>query len=100
MLKTSALLLTYYYVAIFSTILFVLKLILFNLGAGTSEVVSDFNTEFDSDPSFSFISVQSVMAFLMGFGWMGYAGVKQFGFNGLTSLIVAFSVGLIFMVIV
>lgn len=99
-IKTSTLLLTYYYIALFSTILFVLKLIIFNFIGGTSEVFSDFNTEIDTDPSFSFISVQSVMAFLMGFGWMGYAGIKQFGFNNLTSLIAAFGVGLAFMVMV
>lgn len=99
-IKTQTLLMTYYYIALFSTILFTLKLIIFNFVGGDSEVSTDFNTEFDSDPSFSFISVQSILAFLMGFGWMGYAGLHQFGLSNLMSLISAFGVGILFMLIV
>ena len=99
-IKTQTLLMTYYYIALFSTILFMLKLILFNFVGGDSEVFTDFNTEFDTDPSFSFISVQSVLAFLMGFGWMGYAGLHQFGMKALPSLAAAFGVGLAFMLVV
>ena len=47
----------YYYIAIFSTILFIFKLILFSFtGGGESEVMADFNTETDTDPSFGFFS--------------------------------------------
>ena len=56
----------YYYIALFSTILFVLKLLLFNLFGGGSEVFADFNMEIDTDPSFNFFSVQSILAFFMG----------------------------------
>ena len=98
--KTQTLLMTYYYIALFSTILFTLKLILFNFIGGDSEVFADFNTEIDTDPSFSFISVQSILAFLMGFGWMGYSGIHQFGMKALPSLGAAFGVGLLFMLVV
>ena len=87
----------YYYIAIFSTILFVLKLLLFSVVGGDSEVSADFNTETDTDCSFNFLSIQSVIAFFMGFGWMGYAGLQQFSFNHLVNILSAFSVGLIFM---
>ena len=87
----------YYYVALFSTILFALKLIIFNFVGGDSEVFSDFNTEFDTDPSFNFLSTQSVIAFFMGFGWMGYAGLHQFKFEQLNNLLYAVIVGLVFM---
>ncbi len=87
----------YYYIALFSTILFVLKLIIFNFVGGDSEVFSDFTTELDTDPSFNFLSVQSVIAFFMGFGWMGYAALKQLQFSQLTSFLCAFGVGLIFL---
>lgn len=87
----------YYYIALFSTILFVLKLILFSLTGGDSEVVSDFNTETDTDVSFNFFSIQSILAFMMGFGWMGYAGLKQLTFTQTGNFIVAFAVGFIFM---
>lgn len=87
----------YYYIALFFTILFVLKLIIFNFIGGDTEVFSDFTTEIDTDPSFNFVSVQSILAFFMGFGWMGYAGLKQFQFSALNNFIYAVIVGLIFM---
>ena len=87
----------YYYVAIFSTILFVLKMILFSIVGGDSEVFADFNTEIDTDCSFNFLSSQSIMAFFMGFGWMGYAGLRQFALGQLRNFLIAFAVGLIFM---
>ncbi len=89
----------YYYIALFATVVFVLKLVIFTFVGGDSEVVADFNVETDSDVSFNFISVQSVLAFLMGFGWMGYAGLKQFGLSQLTNLFAAFAVGLALLLI-
>lgn len=88
----------YYYIAIFSTILFIFKLILFSFtGGGESEVIADFNTETDTDPSFGFFSFQSITAFFMGFGWMGYAALTQFSFGHKMSFLLAFAVGFMFM---
>ena len=88
----------YYYLAWFTTIFFVIKLIIFSIfGGDGSEVDGDFNTEMDSDPSFSFISLQSILAFLMGFGWMGYACLQEFKFSQIITLLCAIGVGLIFM---
>ena len=88
----------YYYIAIFSTVLFVCKLVLFSFtGGGESEVVADFNTETDTDPSFGFFSFQSIIAFFMGFGWMGYAALTQFSFGHKMSFLLAFAVGFMFM---
>lgn len=87
----------YYYLAIFTTILFVLKLIIFAVVGGDSEVSTDFTTETDTDISFNFVSTQSVIAFLMGFGWMGYAGLQQFDFSQWKNFLIAFVVGFIFM---
>ena len=87
----------YYYIALFSTILFILKLIIFNFVGGDSEVFSDFNMEIDTDTSFNFLSSQAIIAFFMGFGWMGYAGLQQFGFAHLSNFLLAFFVGLVFM---
>lgn len=89
----------YYYIAVFATILFVIKLAIFTIVGGGTEVSGDFNTEFDSDTSFSFLSFQSVLAFLMGFGWMGYAGLKQLGWSQLNSLLAALGVGILFMAV-
>ena len=87
----------YYYIALFSTILFVLKLVLFATVGGDTEVVADFNSEVDTDCSFNFISIQSVIAFFMGFGWMGYSALKQFELSQLISFGAAFGVGIVFM---
>jgi membrane protein implicated in regulation of membrane protease activity len=87
----------YYYVALFASILFTIKLFLFVIFGGGSEVITDFNMEIDTDCSFNFLSVQSVLAFFMGFGWMGYAGIRQFGFSQLTTLISSIIVGLVFL---
>ena len=57
----------YYYVAIFSTILFVLKFLIFTVVGGDTEVSADFNTETDTDCSFNFFSTQSIV--LYGF-WL------------------------------
>ncbi len=87
----------YYYLAIFTTILFVLKLAIFTVVGGDSEVSADFNTEADTDISFNFLSSQSIIAFLMGFGWMGYAGLQQFEFGQWKNFLIAFAVGFVFM---
>ncbi|MBQ8460092.1 hypothetical protein IJ541_08340 [bacterium] len=87
----------YYYIAIFATALFVIKLTIFAVLGGDSEVFADFNTETDTDCSFNFISIQSVISFFMGFGWMGYAGLMQIGFRQFQNFIIAFMVGFIFM---
>ena len=78
----------YYYVAIFSTILFVLKFLIFTVVGGDTEVSADFNTETDTDCSFNFFSTQ-----------LGYAGLQQFHFNQYINFPIAFGVGLIFMVV-
>ena len=87
----------FYNIAIFATIVFVIKLAIFSFFGGDTEVHADFNTEFDSDTSFDFISIQSLLAFLMGFGWMGYAGLVQFGWSNSVSILSAIGVGLFFM---
>lgn len=87
----------YYYTALFATILFVIKLLIFTLVGGDSEVFGDFNTETDTDISFNFFSIQSVIAFFMGFGWMGFAGLKQLQLSQVENLVIAIVVGLIFM---
>jgi membrane protein implicated in regulation of membrane protease activity len=87
----------YYYLAIFATIVFVIKLALFALVGGDAEVAADFNSEIDTDCSFNFISIQSILAFFMGFGWMGNAALKQFEFGQWLSIAIAIVVGFIFM---
>ena len=97
-IDTAALITGYYYLAIFSTLIFTIKLILFTITGGDgTEVSADFTSEIDTDISFNFLSVQSVLAFFMGFGWMGYAGLNQFKFSNWTAFGVAMAVGLAFL---
>ena len=87
----------YYYIAIFATLVFVIKLIMFTVFGFDHEVNGDFTTEIDADPSFNFLSLQAILAFLMGFGWMGYAGLNQFEFSQLVTVLSSLAVGLVFM---
>ena len=54
-----------FYVAIFSTILFVVKMILFAIGGDSSDDMGIDIT--DTDASFSLISIQGILAFFMAF---------------------------------
>lgn len=92
--------LQYYYLvfAWAATVLFVIKLLIFVLfGGDGTEVQADFNVETDSDPSFSFVSLQSILAFLMAFGWGGYSILKLTKLGQFWSLIGAIVIGIIFM---
>lgn len=86
----------YYYIGLFATILFILKLLIFSITGGDSEVSGDFNTETDTDCSFNFLSLQAIIAFFMGFGWMGYAGLHQLSMGQIKSFAYAVIAGLIF----
>lgn len=97
LLNNDTIIAAYYYLAIFATLVFGIKLVLFTFTGGDSEVIADFNSEIDTDCSFNFLSIQSVLAFFMAFGWMGYAGLKQFGFSHLVNVLVALLVGVLFM---
>lgn len=97
MISLETLISTCYYIAVFSTILFAIKIILFSFGGGDSEVFSDFNTEFETETSFDFLSIQSILAFLMGFGWIGLAALTQWKFSTATALISAFIFGAVLM---
>ena len=93
-LNVSVLSSLYLWLAIAMTFLFVLKLIAFSwfgMDDGSGDLVGT-----DVDTGFSFISLQSVLAFLMGFGWLGYTAIK-FNFSALISVIFAIVGGLILM---
>ena len=84
-------------ISVFSTLLFILKLIIFIFTGGDSEVDADFTTETETETSFTFFSVQSILAFFMGFGWTGLAASQQFHAAKTLSILIAFIVGVIFM---
>ena len=84
-------------ISIFATFLYILKLVIFIFVGGDTEVTSDFDAMTDTDISFNFLSVQTILAFFMGMGWSGLAALVQFKLSGRASLAIALLVGFIFM---
>ncbi len=92
--------LQYYYLvfAWCATVIFVIKLLVFLIfGGDGSEVHTDFNVETDGDSSFNFISLQSILAFLMAFGWGGYAALTLTKMPQFWTLVCAIVTGIVFM---
>lgn len=87
----------FYYVAWISTVLFILKMIMFSIFGGDSEVSSDFTGSVETETSFDFLSIQSILAFFMGIGWMGTACLNQFKLGIFLSILVAVIFGLVMM---
>ena len=87
----------YLLVAFASTAFYVLKLIIFSICGGDTEVSTDFTTACETDISFNFLTIESILAFLMGFGWLGLAALTQWHTSILMSLIIAVTTGIIFM---
>lgn len=84
-------------IAICSTILFIIKLIIFTFVGGDIEVETDFNDISDCDTSFNFLSIQSMLSFFMGFGWMGLVTLTQLKTNIVLSLVLSIAIGAVFM---
>lgn len=84
-------------IGLFALVLFLLKLFVFMVTGGDSEVESDFDCISETETSFDFLSVQSVLAFLTAFGWCGYFTLKNSTFGETFALIIAFITGFICM---
>ncbi|MFK7822623.1 MAG: hypothetical protein AB8G05_00585 [Oligoflexales bacterium] len=83
-----------------STLFFVLKLLLSFWGIGSDDFELDHSShEFESIEAFKFLSLQGVLAFLMGSGWMGLALRYEYEFSFTSAVLGAFSLGLILMFI-
>lgn len=76
------------YIAWFSSALFCIKLFIMFIGTDTHSGDHDLSGDHSADVSFKILSFQSVIAFLMGFGWLGKACVEDWHLSeGLTILI-------------
>ena len=96
-LNLSILEMTYYYLALFSTLLFIVKTAIFVFTGGDSEVMSDFNTEMEFETSFNLVSLQTILAFFMGFGWIGLACLKNWNLNVWLTGLISIVFGLLLM---
>lgn len=87
----------YFVVACFSTFLFVLKLILVS-STGFDDIETS-DSEPVSDSAFNFLSVQTILAFLMGFGWIGLGCVHEGQASPVKAFAIAAGVGIALMVL-
>lgn len=87
----------YLVIALCSTAFYVLKLVIFSIFGGDSEISTDFNTVCETDISFNFLTIESILAFLMGFGWLGLAGLTKWHLSATISTVIAIVTGIIFM---
>lgn len=88
----------FFYIGLLATTIYGIKLLIFAF-AGSDTDIPDGHIDVDgtdTDTAFSFLSIQSILAFFMGFGWAGYGCIHEF--NNLT-LIIAIPIitGLVFM---
>ena len=86
----------YFVMAVAGTLLFLLRLGLTAIG-GDADGDLDMDAGGDSDASFSFFSVLSVLAFFMGAGWMGLACRVDWGLGSLATAFMAGGFGLAMM---
>lgn len=88
---------TYSAMALVGTVLFLLRLALAMFG----DVLGDFEIDADTgtDASFTLFSLLSVMAFIMGTGWMGLACRFDWGLSRPVSVVIAVGFGALMMVL-
>jgi hypothetical protein len=86
--------------ALVGTGVFLLRVLLMMLGGAGVDIHHDFDVHADTGDVHSdtgdalkLLSVQSITAFLMGFGWGGLGSLKGSGWNELTSVLVGLVCG-------
>lgn len=84
-------------IAWFSTVLFILKLIIFAFVGGDMELEFEFDSITEAETSFGFLSIQSILAFFMAFGWCGWAALNYLNVGSKLAVVIAVVTGLFFM---
>ncbi len=84
--------------AILGTLFFAIRMVGLLAGGGDGGLDIDIDVDVDLDhgdptEAFKLLSVQSVAAFLMGFGWGGIAGLRGFGWEWVPSMFLGVGVG-------
>jgi membrane protein implicated in regulation of membrane protease activity len=83
-------------VAIVGTLFFALRLVLLvTAGHGAHDLALDMGDAHHGDPgeAFKALSIQSIAAFAMGFGWGGLGALKGAGWDSSVSLLIAAACG-------
>jgi len=88
----------YFVMAVVGTVLFFIRLgITFFLGGDGGDFDTDMDAGVDTDATFSFFSVGSILAFFMGAGWMGLACRVDWNLNGLATAFISSGFGFVMM---
>ena len=87
---------TYFLMAAVGTVLFLLRLVVGLFGGDTGDFDSDI-AHAGTDGSFNLFSLLSVLAFIMGTGWMGLAARIDWGLSRPVAVVLAVSFGTLMM---
>lgn len=93
---------TYFLMAAVGTTLFLIRLAFALFGGDGGDFDADVDPgahDFGSDASFTLFSLLSVMAFIMGTGWMGLACRLDWGFSRPLSVVIAVGFGVAMMLL-
>lgn len=83
----------FWYSAIIGTIVFLLKIVLPTVGG--TEITGDFTSIADTDASFHLLTIESIAAFFMSFGWIGWVGFTQMHIELKVAMLIAVIFGLL-----
>jgi hypothetical protein len=96
----------YWVMALAGTALFIVKMVLLIFGGDggdtSADAISDAGTgdaAHHSSGTFALFSIQSVLAFFMGAGWMGLAALKEWQVGNAYALVLSVAFGLFLMVL-
>jgi membrane protein implicated in regulation of membrane protease activity len=79
--------------AVVGTIFFLLRVAFLFIG-GDAGIDSDVDLDHgDPTEAFKILSIQSVAAFMMGFGWGGIAGLRAFSWEWIPSMLLGIGIG-------
>ena len=90
--------------ALASTVFFFIRVVMMLIGIGghhTDDIFQAHHATLDhhSDTAFEMLSINTITAFFMMFGWIGLTCYKQFALNSIASIAVAFLGGVLCMLI-
>lgn len=84
--------------AVVGTLLYLIKFVMLLMaGDGDGDVTTGDDAALDGGESFSLISIQSVLAFFMGCGWMGLTTSREWGMEQLPALGISALFGFVLM---
>lgn len=86
----------FFWIGTISTVLFVVKICIFMLVGGLPELSLDFNAIGETDTSFDFLSIEAILSFLMGFGWLGFTFFSVWKMSIWVSVLAAIFFGVLF----